>query len=449
MEKQNKCSVEEHKEINAIKYCPQCRINLCNKCENYHLFLFKNHQLYNINKESDDIFTGYCKEKNHPMKLEYFCKSHNKLCCAVCLCKLNKDGYGQHKDCEICYLENIKEEKKNKLIENIKCLEELEIKFNDSLNELKEILIKIEKNKEELKLNVLKIFTKIRNAINEREDQLLLIIDNKFNNQFINDEIIKKGERLPKKIKESLEKGKKINTDWNNNNLLTYINDSINIENNIKEIKLIKEDINKCNENDKIIKFKPKEDSLNNLIETIKSFGEIYNSYKYSFRECPQNLNGDKKYIVTGDKRNIITKKGKSQVWVGIICENELDKSIEEHKWKIKILKTYQNDYMVGVAPIDFDIYSSSFYNCGWYYHCYYSALYSGPPFNYCRKSSGLPQANTEIIVVMNMKKRSLKFIIDNVDKGDSYINIPIDNPLFPTVFLCDENDSLEIIECQ
>jgi len=104
---------------------------------------------------------------------------------------------------------------------------------------------------------------------------------------------------------------------------------------------------------------------------------------------------------------------------------------------------------MVGVAPIDFDIYSSSFHNCGWYYHCYYSALYSGPPFNYCRKSSGLPQANTEIIVVMNMKKRSLKFIIDNVDKGDSYINIPIDNPLFPTVFLCDENDSLEIIECQ
>ena len=63
MEKQNKCSIEEHKEINAIKYCPQCRINLCNKCENYHLFLFKNHQLYNINKESDDIFTGYCKEK--------------------------------------------------------------------------------------------------------------------------------------------------------------------------------------------------------------------------------------------------------------------------------------------------------------------------------------------------------------------------------------------------
>ena len=26
--------------------------------------------------------------------------------------------------------------------------------------------------------------------------------------------------------------------------------------------------------------------------------------------------------------------------WVRVLCENELDKSIEEHKWKIKLLKT-------------------------------------------------------------------------------------------------------------
>ena len=47
----------------------------------------------------------------------------------------------------------------------------------------------------------------------------------------------------------------------------------------------------------------------------------------------------------------------------------------------------------------------------------------------------------------MNMKKRTLKFIIDNEDKGDSYINIPIDKPLFPAVLLYHTNDSVEIIE--
>ena len=45
----------------------------------------------------------------------------------------------------------------------------------------------------------------------------------------------------------------------------------------------------------------------------------------------------------------------------------------------------------------------------------------------------------------MNMKKRTLKFIINNEDKGDSYTNIPIDKPIFPAVCLAYQNDSVEI----
>ena len=44
------------------------------------------------------------------------------------------------------------------------------------------------------------------------------------------------------------------------------------------------------------------------------------------------------------------------------------------------------------------------------------------------------------------MKKGTLKFIIDKEDKGDSYTNIPLDKPLFPSVLLYHLNDSLEII---
>ena len=132
---------------------------------------------------------------------------------------------------------------------------------------------------------------------------------------------------------------------------------------------------------------------------------------------------------------------------MGTICEKELDKSIEEHKWKIKILKTKSKYIMVGVAPIDFDINSSSFNNCGWYFYCYDSTLYSGPPFNYSCSGTNLSKVNDEVIVVMNMKKRTLKFIINNEDKGDSYTNIPIDKPIYPAVLLSDINDSVEIIE--
>ena len=43
-----KCSYKSHKELDAISFCEQYKIFMCNKCLNYHKELFKNHQQYNI-----------------------------------------------------------------------------------------------------------------------------------------------------------------------------------------------------------------------------------------------------------------------------------------------------------------------------------------------------------------------------------------------------------------
>ena len=287
MEEKLKCSLEEHKEVDAIKYCPECRIYMCNKCNNYHSSpLFKNHHPYNINKD-DEIFTGFCKEKNHNNRLNYFCKNHNQLCCATCLCKLNEKGEGQHKDCDVYYIEKIKEEKKNKLKENIKCLEDLLSKFNESMESLKKIFANIDKDKENIKSQIQKIFTKLRNVLNNREDELLSDIDNLYNNIYFHEDLVKKGEKLPKQMKLSLEKGKLIDKEWNDNDLNTYINDCINIENNIKNINIINESINKCNINNKMkLLFYPKDNQLENFIEAFKIFGKIfyYNNSPFSLK---------------------------------------------------------------------------------------------------------------------------------------------------------------------
>ena len=226
------------------------------------------------------------------------------------------------------------------------------------------------------------------------------------------------------------------------------INDCINIENNIKNINIINDNINKCNINNKIkTKFRSKDNQLKNFLDNIKSFGEIYcNNYiKYSFRECPIYIKENRKYIVTGNNKNILTKTGTDNQRMGTICENELDKSIEEHKWKIKLLKTVGKSVSVGVASLDFDIHSSIDETCGWYFYCPDSTLYSGPPYNYRGLKTNLSKINDEVIVVMNMKKRTIKFIINNEDKGDSYTNIPIDKPLFPAICLYNKDDSIEI----
>ena len=73
---------------------------------------------------------------------------------------------GQHNDCNVCYYEDIINEKKENLKNNIKILEDLSNSLQSSIDELKIIVEKISKNKEEIKLNIQRAFTKIRNEIN-------------------------------------------------------------------------------------------------------------------------------------------------------------------------------------------------------------------------------------------------------------------------------------------
>ena len=234
-----KCSSEEHKNLEAISYCHKCDIYLCNKCENIHCKLCPKHQAYKLNHNLDEIFTGYCMEKDHNEKLEFFCKNHNKLCCASCLCKIKDKGKGQHNKCDVCIIESIEKDKKNKLVENIKNLQNISNTLKDSLDKLNDIFKEITENKEKIKLEIQNIFTKLRNSINEREDSLLLEVDNLYSKTFFDEALIKECEKLPNKVKLSLENCKNLNFKWDNENLSLLINKCINTEKNIELIKTI------------------------------------------------------------------------------------------------------------------------------------------------------------------------------------------------------------------
>ena len=276
--KPRKCYNKNHKEIDAISYCEICKVYMCNKCECFHSELCGNHLISNINKDNSDIFTGYCKEKEHFIKLKYFCKNHNRLCCAACIAKIKGEGDGQHADCEICLIEDIKEIKKNKLKENIKYLEDLSINFQESIDKLKQIYENINSNKEELKLNIQKIFTKIRNEINVREDKILNEVDKKFDEIYFDENLLKKGEKIIKQIKSNLDDSKILDKDWEDNNKLnSLISDCINIENNLEYITEINKNVKKYNSLNMEIKF-CSEDEI--IINSIKNFGKVNISNK-------------------------------------------------------------------------------------------------------------------------------------------------------------------------
>ena len=65
--------------------------------------------------------------------------------------------------------------------------------------------------------------------------------------------------------------------------------------------------------------------------------GKLYfNNFKYNFRKCPNNINENRKYIISGEKENILTKTGTDGQWMGTICEKELEKIKKHINGKLK-----------------------------------------------------------------------------------------------------------------
>ena len=371
-----KCTSKEHNNIEANSYCHECKIYICKKCENIHSILFQNHHVSKASDDLNQIFTGICKEEQHSEKLKYFCKTHNVLCCAQCITKIKDDENGQHKDCNICLIDDIKDAKKNNLSENLKSLENFSLSLQNSIKEIKIIFEKINENKENIKMKIQQIFTKIRNQVNKREDEILLKVDEKFDTLFFKEDMVKEYDKLPNKIEMSLQKGKTINDNWNDQNKInSLINDCINIENNIKYINDLYRIMRKCKSINLNVEFIPEKRGISSLLKTIKTFGGIkFNNFK--FKKCSKKISRNRKYEISGEDENILTKTGTDEEWMGAICENKLDKS-KECIWEIKVLKTEENKIMVGVASEDFDINSSLYDNCGWYYYLYDDSLIS------------------------------------------------------------------------
>ena len=78
----------------------------------------------------------------------------------------------------------------------------------------------------------------------------MLEVDKIFNDEYLDEKIIRESEKLPNKVKSSLEEGKKLDNKnlISEEDIITFITQCIYIENNINNIRLINEKIIKFNE---------------------------------------------------------------------------------------------------------------------------------------------------------------------------------------------------------
>ena len=442
---QLKCSFKKHEQINAKVFCQECCIYMCNKCQNHHCELFDFHHIYNLDKDINDLFTGFCKEKQHNKELNYYCKNHNVLCCAVCLCKIEDNGYGLHKNCEVCTLKEINEEKREKLKQNIKWLEDININVEKSMNDLKLMLDNINKEKEKLIFSVQEIFTKLRNEINKREDELLMEIDEKYKNINSDENMEKQNEKLPKTIKDLIEKGKLIEKDWDKNNLNSTINDCIKIEKKLIGIKNINDNLKayQKNQNIKFI-FNLNDNNIKDILEMISSFGIITSDsiFKFKFKEGNN--------YTLNNKGLIATKTSGGYCWnCTIIGDKEIPKN-KISRWKIRLnnfkIKNNTWNVLIGIGPKNINN-EQNFYSRCWTFICGNSELSirSGCSTKY-NNNNGTLSLGDIIEVIADRINGDLSFSVNNKNYGLTNIKIPNNDELYPIVLINDENQSVEII---
>ena len=175
-----------------------------------------------------------------------------------------------------------------------------------------------------------------------------------------------------------------------------------------------------------------------------------------TWRECPYDVDEDRKYSVDLYSQRIATriKYGNAPATVIGDAAIPLNRVIS---WRIKILKSAEGieGLFVGVAPSDIDQNNcnNNYEKCGWYYECHGSRLWSGPPHYYVNKYYDERgefyyniRSGSMVGVVMDTTKSELSFSFGRKKLGVAYEGIPLDKPLVACVLLTHGGDSVEFI---
>jgi len=268
-------------------------------------------------------------------------------------------------------------------------------------------------------------------------------VENIFNKIYFKEDIIKQSDKIPEKMKIYLEKGKLLEKEWDDDNskLNSRINDCINIDNNIKNIIEVNENIAKCNSQEISIKFIPEEEGqINEFLETIKAFGKVINDDKFKFKFQPGN-----NYNVTNNGL-IATKNSGGNAWNCIVYgDKEIPKN-EISKWKIKInteTSGFYDDLLVGIGPINA---KGNLYSLCWSLVCSISKIcIKGQKSEYNHLKGNLKKGDI-IEVIVDRKLNNLSFSINGVNQGIACSQIPREDILYPTVVIYEQNHSIELI---
>lgn len=171
------------------------------------------------------------------------------------------------------------------------------------------------------------------------------------------------------------------------------------------------------------------------------------------WKECPSSVDQNKKYEIKDPGPKTVVSKLVNGDWCTAIGDTPIPTAGITH-WGIRLLGENNDSLFVGVAPSDIDQNDNrNINNCGWYFDCYDSTLWSGFPHfmyhvEYGPKNLVRQHAHKGdvIDVSIDMPKGDLSFTVNGTDLGVAYKGIPLDKPLVPCVLLRWKNDSIGLV---
>ena len=300
-----KCSLEKHKDKEAFSYCTKCEKYMCKKCEQIH----------------SDFF-----ESKHSLFI-YESKNFENI-------KNNKE---------------ISELAQLQIQENIKYLKEFFPKLKEKNEKLKTEFEKVEQSKEELLIKIQKYFTRIRNELNNIEDEFTKEIEEKFEKLELNQEI-KKNEIVLNKITLVLTKG------------IIQLDSLIN---ECKNISIKYDDINKYNK--KIDIEIPDEKQINEICDKIKSLNDM-NKLKLFFDSSIIKNDFKKQYILNNWIKEKMGKDILKYELIFKMTENgekpeDFHKHCDNKGPTLIIIKTTSNRIFGGFTPLNWNNDSDLYYD--------------------------------------------------------------------------------------
>ena len=169
------------------------------------------------------------------------------------------------------------------------------------------------------------------------------------------------------------------------------------------------------------------------------------------WRDCPGRVAAERRYAVSsGGRTATYTPDGNS--YCTVLGDAALGAG-GVWTWGVRVLRSKNGNggaIWVGVAPEDVDQDGGENYEHGWYFWCFDSSLWSGPPHNYSDYTEYGGKCSVvegQVVgVEVDTAAGTISFSVDGGDFKLAYDGVPLDKHLVPAVILGFGGDSVELI---